>query len=65
MNAGHAVLTIGAVVAAIFAVTFVNDPRALAHSGARGPEPGEGVICAWAIYTIASEVETLLSGTAR
>jgi hypothetical protein len=56
MNSRLAVPTIGVVAAAIVAATFVNDPHALAQSGARLPEPGEGVVCAWAIYTVASEV---------
>lgn len=50
------VLLIAVVVATTVAATLSDKPRALAQTGPRTPEPGEGVICAWAIYTAAAEI---------
>ena len=55
MSRRHFVSLIGIVVTAAFAATFFSDPRAEAQ-GVRTPRPGEGVFCAWAIYTVVTEV---------
>jgi hypothetical protein len=45
-----------ALVAASFLAALGGEPFAFAQSGRRTPEPGEGVICAWALYSVATEV---------
>jgi hypothetical protein len=54
MSFRHTVPAIALVVAAVAAAVFITDPRASADTLKR--KPGEGVICAWSVYTIASEV---------
>jgi len=56
MNSRLVFPLVGVLIAAIVAVGTLTEPRALAQTGARTPEPGEGVVCAWALYTVAREV---------
>lgn len=58
MSWRHMVLVGAAVVVATVAALLSDNPRAIAQTSARTPAPGEGVICAWAIYTVALEVGT-------
>ncbi|MBI1251792.1 MAG: hypothetical protein GC189_10000 [Alphaproteobacteria bacterium] len=45
-----------ALIAASVVASLLVQPLAIAQSGRRTPEPGEGVICAWALYSVAAEV---------
>lgn len=45
-----------ALVATGIVASLLGQTLAFAQSGRRTPEPGEGVICAWALYSVAAEV---------
>ena len=58
MSWRHLVLVSTAAVLVTVAATLSGGQQAVAQTGGRTIAPGEGVICAWAIYTLASEVGT-------
>ncbi|MBL8543328.1 MAG: hypothetical protein JNJ63_05920 [Hyphomonadaceae bacterium] len=56
MKKCHIFSVLAVIVGATVASALLTTPRASAQDSPRASKPGEGVICAWALYTVASEV---------